>query len=457
MKIFGDLNFLDRGDEPAAPPEESLPSPQLVESDSPGASPDGFDLSDELEGSEPGADHYAAAVRFYLRGQLDEALAELEHARSAGEDLAEVYTAMAQIYLERKDFVRAIESYREFLAIDPNNGAAQFNLGLALEATEQYEEARHAFQAAIQFSPDLTESYLGLAGTCLKLNDSEGAREAYQAYLKVDPDSFTAAFGLGVACQLSEDYEKAVEHYVVALHKNPESEEVLTNLAGVYTKTGNFQDAENCFRQLLKVRPDSAKAYEGLAYTHYRQGRFDEALEQYRQVVKSDPDSYSGWYNLGLACQKKEQYQDAVGAYKKGLQIQHDSIETHLNLAACYQELGKTADAQKLYESVLEFDPNSLPALYSLAVMYERNQQWDNAVAFYDKVAEATSSPAVPVGHGASQGRAVETSFRALRKVYRAQARVGRGLVEQRRRLPAARTVRPRPGRLQQGAAAEAR
>jgi hypothetical protein len=69
MKIFGDLNFLDRGDDDAADaPKASAPSPQLVAHDALDESPDGIDLSDELE-AEGGADHYAAAVRFYLRGQ----------------------------------------------------------------------------------------------------------------------------------------------------------------------------------------------------------------------------------------------------------------------------------------------------------------------------------------------------------------------------------------------------
>ncbi len=304
MRILGDLNFLDRGEsrKDAAEPEQ-LEQPLMPDlSDSPPP-----DLSDEED--EGGADHYAAAVRAYLRGDFDAALEELHAAKAAGEDLAEVCTAVAQIYLERREFEQAVDSYQELLALDPNNPAAQFNYGLALEALERYQEARVAFQAAVNQAPDLTEAWLGLGGACLKCGDAAGAREAYETYLRSDEDSFAATFGVSAAYQLEENHQKAIEHYVIALDKQPDSVEVLTNLAGVYVKTAAFEDAENCFRKLLELSSDNAKAHEGLAYVLYRQDKLEESQEHYERLTELEPESYEGWYNLGLVSQKRGDFE----------------------------------------------------------------------------------------------------------------------------------------------------
>ena len=232
MKFFGDLGFLDtsKGDSASSP--QAGEGPELValtreprREELPSALANG-----SASAGSSGADHYAAAVRHYLKGELDEALEDLEKARAAGKELAEVYTALAQIQLDRKKFSDAAEYYVKLLAIEPDNSAAQFNAGLALQATEKYVEAKSSFQTAIDLDPELADAYLGLVGCCLKLDDAEGAKAAYESYLKAEPDSYAAVFGLGVAYHLSEDYDKAVDYYQAALKENPKSVEVLPEL-----------------------------------------------------------------------------------------------------------------------------------------------------------------------------------------------------------------------------------
>src|SRR5688572_3222285 len=73
------------------------------------------------------SEHFATAVAQHMQGKADEALGYLEKARKGGENLAEIYSAMAQIYLERKQYAEAGKAYRDLLAVDPGNTAAEFN------------------------------------------------------------------------------------------------------------------------------------------------------------------------------------------------------------------------------------------------------------------------------------------------------------------------------------------
>ena len=210
MRLFGD--FLDTKNNDSK--ENGADHSVSVEEERPNVRQEKRQKGAPTNGSAV-ADPYAAAVRHYLRGQPDEALEYLEKARENGEDLIAVYTVMAQIYLERTDFVKAAEFYGELLELEPENAAAQFNAGFALQACEKFEEAKAAFRAAAELDAELGEAHLGVAGCCLRLEDHEGAKAAYEAYLENHPDSESAIFGLGVAYQLSEEWEGAVQHYLV--------------------------------------------------------------------------------------------------------------------------------------------------------------------------------------------------------------------------------------------------
>src|SRR2546422_7384076 len=90
------------------------------------------------------SEHFATAVALHMQGKPEEALSYLDKARKGGENLAEIYSAMAQIYLERKQYVEAAKAYRDLLAVDPDNTAAEFNLALCYEALGSYPEALSA-------------------------------------------------------------------------------------------------------------------------------------------------------------------------------------------------------------------------------------------------------------------------------------------------------------------------
>ena len=110
MRIFGNLAESEKAKQISAanPPDDRRPA-----SNGQGAS-----------------EYFATAVALHMQGQAEEALGYLEKARKGGENLAEIYSAMAQIYLERKQYAEAAKAYRDLLAVDPDNAAAEFNLAL---------------------------------------------------------------------------------------------------------------------------------------------------------------------------------------------------------------------------------------------------------------------------------------------------------------------------------------
>ena len=153
------------------------------------------------------------------------------------------------------NYTEAEVNYKKALEVRPNNANAQFNLGDALFAQENYDAAYEAFQKVVEMSPDAK----------LKSN---------------------AVFNMG-NCLLAQDkFYDAFNIYKVSLKLNPENENALYNL--------EYCRAHLVKSQIWVARPEHGKveasekeAFNGQRIALQSQADDDYALSQYI-VVKAD-------------------------------------------------------------------------------------------------------------------------------------------------------------------------
>ena len=158
----------------------------------------------------------------------------------------------------KSNFTEAEVNYKKALEARPNNANAQFNIGDALFAQENYDGAYEAFQKVVEMSPDAK----------LKSN---------------------AVYNMG-NCLLAQDrYYDAFNIYKVSLRLNPENADALYNL-------------EYCRAHLVKsriwvvqpengrVEADEEEAFNGQRVTLTAKPDADYALSKY-VVVRADNQS----------------------------------------------------------------------------------------------------------------------------------------------------------------------
>ena len=64
-----------------------------------------------------------------------------------------VYIVIGQVHEKKNDLREAIANYRVGVQIDPDQVELNFNLGMALFKTKQYEEARDLFEKVVRLAP----------------------------------------------------------------------------------------------------------------------------------------------------------------------------------------------------------------------------------------------------------------------------------------------------------------
>lgn len=158
---------------------------------------------------------------------------------------------------KKRNYTEAEVNYKKALEARPNNANAQFNLGDALFAQQNYDAAFEAFQKVVEMSPD--------------------------AKLKSD-----AVFNMGNCLLEQGKFYDAFNIYKVSLKLNPENANALYNL-------------EFCRAHLVKsrievVQPEHGKveaseteAFNGQKITLSAKGDTDYALSGYKVVRADNP------------------------------------------------------------------------------------------------------------------------------------------------------------------------
>jgi Tfp pilus assembly protein PilF len=118
--------------QPAPAPMRIAPPPQPSQPDAPGIA--------ELR----------ASFDLLSKGQVDEALTQVNAAIQLNPQNPDGYGMRGSIYTEKKQWDLATQDYQKVLSMTPNDGPAKFNLSEIKFRQKQYDAARAGFEALVK-------------------------------------------------------------------------------------------------------------------------------------------------------------------------------------------------------------------------------------------------------------------------------------------------------------------
>jgi tetratricopeptide (TPR) repeat protein len=169
-------------------------------------------------------------------------------------------------------------------------GEFQSREALAPEKTPAQKEqlqdqARKAYQQAINVDPNHLPAYRGLARLYEQMNDPTHAVATYQKALKVAPKDASLWYDLGMCQGRQKEWEPAIESLTKAVEFDSENRLYVNTLGFSLARAGRYQDSLACF-----VRVNSeAQAHFKLAQMLQHVKQPELCKYHLQMAVKKDP------------------------------------------------------------------------------------------------------------------------------------------------------------------------
>jgi predicted O-linked N-acetylglucosamine transferase (SPINDLY family) len=201
----------------------------------------------------------------------------------------------------------------------------------------------------------LAEAHNNLGNALKAQGQLDEAVACYRRALELKPDFAVAHNTLGVALQAQGKVAEAVACYCRALELKPNFAEAHNNLGNAYLAGGQMDEAVACYRRALELQPGYAAAHLNLGNALQSQGQLGEAVACCRRALELQPDFVAAHNNLGDALKAQGQLDEAVACYRRVLQLKPDYAEPHSNLLFTLQyradaTLSELAQAHAEYE-----------------------------------------------------------------------------------------------------------
>jgi tetratricopeptide (TPR) repeat protein len=281
---------------------------------------------------EPKGAEYLRGLILYEKGDLQEAAsafakastqdpADLEAMKMQGASLFRLGKAADAIPL----LERAKGSTQQ-MNVDP-----QYVLGLCYLDTNRFDDARHAFAAQYEFSPDSASAYLLEGRMLLRRQYLPAAEKATQKALELKPDVPSAHMVLGQIALARNDLPEALSQFVMERNLNPMFGAVYDGLGDAYLRSGDYVNAQKSLDRAVLLEPTLNIPYILLGKVMLEEDDAMMATMYLKHAIEIDPKNSMAHALLGRAYRSLGRTEDAAA---------------ELHTAATLQETAQPAPGQ---------------------------------------------------------------------------------------------------------------
>jgi type IV pilus assembly protein PilF len=206
--------------------------------------------------------HADLAAGYYERGQLDVALQELDEAKRLDPNNARIYNVYGLVYTVMGENQKAETSFRQSLALAPNDSEIHHNWGVFLCHTGRAREAIPEFEQAIR-NPLYKTPEIALinAGKCsVTLGDTAKAETYFRQAMTVSPNNPVAAYNLALLAFRQKRLDEARAWMRPVMQQQTPGPEALYLGMCIERKQGDRQSELSYTTQLRNRYPESAEA-----------------------------------------------------------------------------------------------------------------------------------------------------------------------------------------------------
>ena len=285
-------------------------------------------------------------------------------AAGAGRAAAEAGFLLGKQLLEQDKNADAVVVCMQAVSQDPSHARAWCALGAAQRRLVHMDEAKDAYDKALQGDPEYAQAWSNLGEWYLARGEALAALESFEHALKLDRHLLEALNNRVAALYELGRFTEAEAEANLAIERHPEVAALYVNLGNVLLHTGKARAGVKAFRRALECDPACAEAHMNLATMFGETYHIGETLDFIQNEIALKGESAQRLASLALAQHAKGDFAAAEVNCRKVLEMQPGNVSSLITLAGCMSVRADHRSATEMYERALSSNPK-MPAIYS--------------------------------------------------------------------------------------------
>ena len=221
------------------------------------------------------------------------ALSEAQDAVRQYPNSAQLYQMLGSAQFRNGSKEDARAAFQRAVDLAPQDSINYFNLGRVELSLDHYAEVVTSLNTFLRFEPQDAAAHVLLGRAYYNLNETLLGIEQFKAALALDQTLPLAHFHLGYAAELAlGNRDAAIEEFHKEMSINPGFYDPYWMSGDIEFDRGNLQPAETFFRNGIKVKPRAFQAHYGLGRVLSRRGRFEEAETEFLLALDEAPKKH---------------------------------------------------------------------------------------------------------------------------------------------------------------------
>jgi tetratricopeptide (TPR) repeat protein len=267
---------------------------------------------------------------------------------------------VAAISVQMKDWATAESLFQDLKRAGyGENGAVELYLAQISDENQRYQEAIERYQAV----PDGERAWVAKLRVAALMAKQGHVSEARRYLLDLPAVTIEQRVQVRQAeAALLRDANDNVAAYAVlkqALVEHPDTPDLLYDAAMVAEKLDKLDEAETSLRRVVELKPDDAQALNALGYTLVdRTARTTEGFALIEKAHNLSPDDPFILDSMGWALYRLGKLDDAESYLSRAMKERPDA-EIAAHLGEVLWKKGDTARAKEVWQSQLQASPDN--------------------------------------------------------------------------------------------------
>lgn len=300
-----------------------------------------------------------AATGFAREGKWTDLVQHAKHWLAEDARNGEAWAWLGVAAQQTGDWLEAERAYREALKLDPGAVWIGVRLSMALLNQKKAQEAADIARSLLAWRQEDARVWVALGLAELGLDHSEQAKKAFERALQVDSWNYDAYQGLAHIARTNRDWRAVAAAHRAMTRIAPNDVSTWIQLVEAYLLDQRPQRALASAEQALALAPESsdAKLYKGAALLMAR--RQHEGIAILKQATEGQTQRPGwAWEYLGNAYYELKMYPEAIDAYTQALKLQPASVSVKKSLGLALKDGLRFSEALAIFEEIKTVHPD---------------------------------------------------------------------------------------------------